>query len=66
MFMKYGYLKIHRVYIRVMLILMGREEVRGLKFSKMEISIKANGTKINLMARELFGTKMATSILVNG
>ena len=46
--------------------MMGSGEVKGLKYSRMETSIKASGTEISRMEKELFGTKMVISILESG
>ena len=46
--------------------MMGSGEVKGLKYSRMETSIKGSGTEISRMEKELFGTKMVISILESG
>ena len=45
---------------------MGIGEGKGLKYSKMEISIRVSGREISQMEREHFGIKMATDILGSG
>ena len=50
----------------MLILLVVKREVPGLKYLKMEINTKGNGTKINKMARVNSGTKMATTMRAIG
>ena len=58
MLKKYGYHKIHSLYIAGILISMAKERDRVPKYIKMVTNIKESGIMTNRMEKGSFGIKM--------